>query len=56
MAVPAYDLMFGKLSLRRLFDDYYPRQPGMNVDAQVLLKPPREAHLHLTATVSKRPG
>ncbi|XP_071681020.1 uncharacterized protein [Lolium perenne] len=35
MAVPAYDLMFGKLSLRRLFDDYYPRQPGMNVDAQM---------------------
>ncbi|XP_047043979.1 uncharacterized protein LOC124648229 [Lolium rigidum] len=56
MAVPAYDLMFGKLSLRRLFDDYYPRQPGMNVDAQVLLKPPREAHLHLTTTMSNNNG
>ncbi|KAE8800948.1 hypothetical protein D1007_23446 [Hordeum vulgare] len=53
MSTPAYDLMFGKLSLRALFDDYFQRHPDRNVEAGLVFKPPvYDADVDLTATVS----
>ncbi|XP_044952541.1 uncharacterized protein LOC123402664 [Hordeum vulgare subsp. vulgare] len=57
MSTPAYDLMFGKLSLRALFDDYFQRHPDRNVEAGLVFKPPvYDADVDLTATMSKDGG
>ncbi|RLN28000.1 uncharacterized protein C2845_PM05G28340 [Panicum miliaceum] len=50
MAVPAYELMFGKLSLHNLFEDYFD-QAG-NVNSRIMLKPLEDPHVDLIATVS----
>jgi hypothetical protein len=49
MSAPAYDLMFGKLSLRALFDDYFHH----GQQAGLTFSPPLyDARVDLTATVS----
>ncbi|XP_048552869.1 uncharacterized protein LOC125533158 [Triticum urartu] len=57
MSVPAYDLMFGKLSLRALFHDYF-HQPGKGVvDAGLLFRAPLDdTRVDLAATMSKNGG
>ncbi|KAF8726782.1 hypothetical protein HU200_019257 [Digitaria exilis] len=50
MAVPAYELMFGKLSLHNLFEDYFD-QAG-NMTSRIMLKPLEDPHVDLIATVS----
>ncbi|XP_066362962.1 uncharacterized protein [Miscanthus floridulus] len=50
MAVPAYELMFGKLSLHNLFEDYFD-QAG-NMTSRIMLKPLEDPHIDLIATVS----
>ncbi|WVZ99696.1 hypothetical protein U9M48_044958 [Paspalum notatum var. saurae] len=50
MAVPAYELMFGKLSLHNLFEDYFD-QAG-NLTSRIMLKPLEDPHVDLIATVS----
>ncbi|XP_034588312.1 uncharacterized protein [Setaria viridis] len=48
MSVPAYEVMFGKLSLQNLFEDYFD-QSG-NMTSRILLK--ADPHADLIATVS----
>jgi len=48
--VPAYELMFGKLSLHNLFEDYFD-QAG-NMTSRIMLKPLEDPHVDLIATVS----
>ncbi|KAL6848885.1 hypothetical protein ACP4OV_021468 [Aristida adscensionis] len=50
MSVPAYELMFGKLSLHNLFEDYFD-QAG-NMTSRIMLKPLEDPHVDLIATVS----
>lgn len=50
MAVPAYELMFGKVSLHNLFEDYFD-QAG-NMTSRIMLKPLEDPHVDLIATVS----
>uniref|UniRef100_A0A453DUK4 Uncharacterized protein n=1 Tax=Aegilops tauschii subsp. strangulata TaxID=200361 RepID=A0A453DUK4_AEGTS len=49
MLVPAYELMFGKLARRSLFDDYF---HSGGVDAHIVLKQLGDSHADLNATVS----
>ncbi|KAM3346393.1 hypothetical protein ACQJBY_020765 [Aegilops geniculata] len=53
MLVPAYELMFGKLARRSLFDDYL---HSGGVDAQFVLKQLGDSHADLTATMSTNGG
>lgn len=48
--MPAYELMFGKLSLHNLFEDYFD-QAG-NMTSRIMLKPLEDPHVDLIATVS----
>jgi hypothetical protein len=48
--VPAYELMFGKVSLHNLFEDYFD-QAG-NMTSRIMLKPLEDPHVDLIATVS----
>ena len=48
--MPAYKVMFGKLSLQNLFDDYFD-QAG-NMTSWIMLKPLEEPNIDLIATVS----
>ncbi|KAH0463797.1 hypothetical protein IEQ34_006583 [Dendrobium chrysotoxum] len=50
MLVPAYDLLFGKLALRCLFEDYFEKTRQLN--AKIMLKPLEDPHVDLVATVS----
>jgi hypothetical protein len=50
MSVPGYDVMFGKLSLRGLFDDYFMQRGG--IDTRFVLKAKEDPRLQLAATVS----
>jgi hypothetical protein len=50
MSVPAYELMFGKLSLQNLFEDYFDH--AGNMTSRVMLKPLEDPHVDLIATVS----
>ncbi|KAL6848884.1 hypothetical protein ACP4OV_021467 [Aristida adscensionis] len=50
MAVPAYEVMFGKLSLQNLFENYFD-QPG-NMTSRIMLKALEDPHVDLTATIS----
>lgn len=50
MLVPAYDLMFGKLALRCLFEDYFEKANRLN--AWIMLKPLEDPNVDLIATVS----
>ncbi|XP_048566730.1 uncharacterized protein LOC125546548 [Triticum urartu] len=49
MLVPAYELMFGKLARRSLFDDYF---HSGGVDAHIVLKQLGDSHADLNANVS----
>ena len=48
--MPAYELMFGKVSLHNLFEDYFD-QAG-NMTSRIMLKPLEDPHVDLIATVS----
>lgn len=48
--MPAYELMFGKLSLHNLFEDYFD-QAG-NMTSRIMLKPLEDPHVDFVATVS----
>ncbi|KAJ3695307.1 hypothetical protein LUZ60_000684 [Juncus effusus] len=50
MVVPAYELMFAKLALHCLFDDYFEQQD--HFVAKLMLKPLEDPHVDLIATVS----
>ncbi|XP_072993572.1 uncharacterized protein [Typha latifolia] len=50
MLVPAYDLLFGKLALRCLFEDYIEQAAHLNT--RIMLKPLEDPHVDLVATVS----
>ncbi|KAK1281011.1 hypothetical protein QJS04_geneDACA002842 [Acorus gramineus] len=50
MLVPAYDLLFGKLALRCLFEDYF--EEARQFTAKLMLKPIDDPHVDLIATVS----
>ncbi|PKU59726.1 hypothetical protein MA16_Dca015721 [Dendrobium catenatum] len=50
MLVPAYDLLFGKLALRCLFEDYFEKTRQLNT--MIMLKPLEDPHVDLVATVS----
>ncbi|VAH23296.1 unnamed protein product [Triticum turgidum subsp. durum] len=50
MSVPGYDVMFGKLSLRGLFDDYFMQRGG--IDTRFVLKAKEDPRLQLAATIS----
>ncbi|KAG0456179.1 hypothetical protein HPP92_023967 [Vanilla planifolia] len=50
MLVPAYDLLFGKLALQSLFEDYFEKARYLNT--RILLKPLEDPHVDLVATVS----
>uniref|UniRef100_A0A0D9WK45 Uncharacterized protein n=1 Tax=Leersia perrieri TaxID=77586 RepID=A0A0D9WK45_9ORYZ len=49
MSVPAYELMFGKLSLQNLFEDYFDH--AGNMTSRIMLKPLEDPHVDLIATV-----
>ncbi|KAG6511150.1 hypothetical protein ZIOFF_029205 [Zingiber officinale] len=50
MLVPSYDLMFGKLALHCLFEDYFEKANRLN--AWIMLKPLEDPNVDLIATVS----
>lgn len=50
MLVPAYDLLFGKLALRCLFEDYFEQPRHLNT--RIMLKPLEDPNVDLIATVS----
>lgn len=50
MLVPAYDLLFGKLALRNLFEEYFEQAGHLNT--RIMLKPLEDPHVDLIATVS----
>ncbi|XP_044984193.1 uncharacterized protein LOC123451531 isoform X1 [Hordeum vulgare subsp. vulgare] len=50
MLVPAYELMFGKLPLRTLFEDYFDN--AGTVSSRIMLKPLEDPHVDLVANVS----
>lgn len=50
MLVPAYDLLFGKLALRCLFEDYL--EQSRQFSTRIMLKPLEDPHVDMIATVS----
>jgi hypothetical protein len=50
MSVPAYEVMFGKLSRRSLFEDYFDHAGSMT--SRFMLKPLEDPHVDLVANVS----
>uniref|UniRef100_M8ARM2 Uncharacterized protein n=1 Tax=Aegilops tauschii TaxID=37682 RepID=M8ARM2_AEGTA len=50
MSVPAYELMFGKLPLRNLFEDYFDN--AGTISSRIMLKPLEDPHVDLVANVS----
>ncbi|XP_077253668.1 beta-galactosidase [Tasmannia lanceolata] len=50
MLEPAYDLLFGKLALRCLFEDY--SEQARHFSTRIMLKPIDDPHVDLIATVS----
>ena len=48
--MPAYEVMFGKLSLQNLFEDYFD-QAG-NMTSRIMLKALEDPHVDLISTVS----
>lgn len=50
MLVPAYDLLFGKLALRCLFEDYFDQ--ARQFSTRIMLKPLEDPHVDMIATVS----
>ncbi|CAA7402304.1 unnamed protein product [Spirodela intermedia] len=50
MLVPAYDLLFVKLALQCLFEDYF--EDARNFSARIMLKPREDPHIDLVTTVS----
>ncbi|KAK1410125.1 hypothetical protein QVD17_36658 [Tagetes erecta] len=50
MLEPSYNLLFGKLALRCLFDDYF--EDAKHFTTKLLLKPTDDPHVDLIATVS----
>ncbi|XP_047045008.1 uncharacterized protein LOC124649405 [Lolium rigidum] len=54
MSVPAYEVMFGKLPLRSLFEDYFDHAGSMT--SRFMLKPLEDPHVDLVANVSAAAG
>lgn len=50
MLVPAYDLLFLKLALQCLFEEYF--EDARNFSTRIMLKPREDPHIDLVATVS----
>lgn len=50
MLEPSYDLLFGKLALRCLFEDYYDEK--QKFISKIMLKPINDPHFDVAATVS----
>ena len=50
MSVPAYEVMFGKLPRRNLFEDYFDHAGSMT--SRIMLKPLEDPHVDLIANVS----
>ncbi|TVU20209.1 hypothetical protein EJB05_36408 [Eragrostis curvula] len=50
MSVPSYEVMFGKLPLHNLFEDYFDQVE--NLTARIILKALEDPHVDLTATMS----
>ncbi|PQQ15774.1 uncharacterized protein Pyn_33554 [Prunus yedoensis var. nudiflora] len=50
MLESSYDLLFGKLALRCLFDDYF--EQARHFSTMIMLKPIDDPHVDLVATVS----
>lgn len=50
MLVPAYDMLFGKLAMRCLFEDYF--EQGGRLNTNIMLKPLEDPHVDMVATVS----
>lgn len=48
--MPAYEVMFGKLSLQSLFEDYFDQAGSMT--SRIMLKALEDPHVDLIATVS----
>jgi hypothetical protein len=51
MSVPAYEVMFGKLSLQNLFEDYFDQAAG-NMTSRIMLKALEDPRADLIVTVS----
>jgi hypothetical protein len=50
MVVPTYDVLFAKLSLHCLFEDYF--EPQNHLITKLMLKPLEDPHVDLVADVS----
>lgn len=50
MLESSYDLLFGKLALKCLFDDYF--EQARHFSTMIMLKPIDDPHVDLVATVS----
>lgn len=50
MLESSYDLLFGKLALRCLFEDYF--EEAKHFSTRIMLKPIDDPHVDLIATVS----
>ena len=50
MLEPSYNLLFGKLALKCLFEDYF--EDARQFSAKFLLKPIDDPHVDLVASVS----
>lgn len=51
MLESSYDLLFGKISLRCLFEDYF--EAARHFSTRIMLKPMDDPHVDLIATVSE---
>lgn len=52
MLESSYDLLFGKLALKGLFQDYF--EQARHFNTMIMLKPIDDPHVDLVATVSLR--
>lgn len=50
MLESSYDLLFGKLALKGLFEDYF--EQARHFSTMIMLKPIEDPHVDLVATVS----
>lgn len=50
MLESSYDLLFGKLALKGLFEDYF--EQARHFSTMIMLKPIDDPHVDLVATVS----
>lgn len=50
MSVPAYDVLFGKMALHYLFQEYF--ENDRQFSAKIMIKPMADSHVDLVATIS----